>query len=145
MSFLCVSDCVCSLPGSKYKLKPNALLGQQCWSARGYSGCQERKKQKDGDRHEKLEEKDDAGRLWQYEYNATCVRSQMKAQGWNPHTKTPIILLARYNTIGWSDLYCSHLWCCWIGLDAEVAGGRFITVCLILGQCVSPKKTPWQP
>lgn len=45
------------------------------------------------------------GRKAQYEYNAMCVSSKIKALGWNPHTKTSIILLARYNMIGWSDLY----------------------------------------
>lgn len=57
---------------------------------------------------------DEAGKLWQYEYNAMCVSSKIKAQGWNPHTKTPIILLARYNTIGWSDLYAPTYGAVWL-------------------------------
>lgn len=57
---------------------------------------------------------DEAGRLWQYEYNAMCVSSKNESFGWNPHTKIPIIQLARYNTIGWSDLYAPTYGAVWL-------------------------------
>ncbi|KAF3842108.1 hypothetical protein F7725_024059 [Dissostichus mawsoni] len=42
-------------PGYNKKLYQIAVQGQRGWSARGYSRCKERKRQRDGDRNKKLE------------------------------------------------------------------------------------------
>lgn len=87
---VCVPMCVFALELGQERI----LLERQSLQ---YSRCKERKKEKhsDGDRHEKLECKDWAGRLYQHKYKAMSLNSKIKALGWNlpPHPHHLILLV----------------------------------------------------
>lgn len=138
---VCLSLCVRS-PGYNKKWYQIAVQRQRGWSARGYSRCKERKRQRDGDRNKKLECKTSDGRLWQCEHNAMCVSSTIKARGWNPHTKNPIILFVRSNTIGLRYMLPLMVLFDWIRCWGH--GRPLDNFRPVLGQCV-PTKSPWQP